>query len=59
MLSIEVCKKILGNNNDDEVKMIRDFLYQMAMLQIEAEKNNEDINKENHECDNLLSSKLG
>ena len=59
MLSIEVCKKILGNNNDDEVKKIREFLYQMAMLQIEAEKNNEDINKENYECDNLLSSELG
>lgn len=60
MLGVEVCKKILGNNNDEEVRLIRDFLYKMAKLQIEAEEtNNKNLKNENHECDNILSSKLG
>ena len=39
MLSLDECKKILKNNNTDEVKMIREYLYLLANLQIESENN--------------------
>ena len=39
MLSLEVCKRILGNNDNEEVKMIREYLYMLATLQIESENN--------------------
>ena len=37
MLSLDECKKILKNDNSDEVKMIREYLYLLATLQIECE----------------------
>ena len=39
MLSLDECKKILKNNNTDEVKMISEYLYLLANLQIESENN--------------------
>ena len=39
MLNIDVCKKILKNKNNEEVKMIREYLYLLATLQIECENN--------------------
>lgn len=39
MLNLEICKRILGNNNNEEVKMIREYLYLLATLQIEYENN--------------------
>lgn len=45
MLSIERCNAILKANNltlsNDEIKQVRDYLYFLAGLQIEAENNNE------------------
>ena len=43
MLTLEECKKILndGSNRkykDDEVKQLREFLYQLAELQLECNK---------------------
>ena len=38
-MSLDVCKKILNNNDNEEVKMIREYLYQLATLQIECENN--------------------
>jgi len=38
MINIEQCKKVLNNGErkykDEEIKMIRDFLYQLAELEI-------------------------
>ena len=39
MLNIDACKKILKNKNNEEVKMIREYLYLLATLQIECENN--------------------
>ena len=39
MMSLDVCKKILNNNDNEEVKMIREYLYLLATLQIECETN--------------------
>ena len=39
MINLDECKKILKNNNTDEVKMIREYLYLLANLQIESENN--------------------
>ena len=39
MLSLNACKKILKNNNNEEVKIIREYLYLLATLQIECENN--------------------
>ena len=39
MLSLEVCKRILVNNDNEEVKMIREYLYLLATLQIGCENN--------------------
>jgi hypothetical protein len=45
MLSLNECKQILKNGKrkytDDEVKQIREFLYALAELQLENEKENE------------------
>ena len=45
MLSLEICKKILNQNKkkykDEEIKLIREFLYQIAELQLESENENE------------------
>ena len=42
MLSLEVCKKILNEGqkkfNDEQVKMIREYLYLVATLEIENNK---------------------
>ena len=38
-MSLDVCKKILNNNDNEEVKMIREYLYLLATLQIECENN--------------------
>ena len=43
MLTVNECKKILKNNNSDEVKMIREYLYLLANLQIESENNSFNI----------------
>lgn len=44
MLSIEKCQNILKSHNyildNEEVKQLRDFLYQIATCQIETENNN-------------------
>lgn len=40
MISLDLCKKILGNNDNEEVKMIREYLYLLATLQIECENEN-------------------
>ena len=44
MITLEVCKKILNNGErkykDDEIKMIREYLYYLGSLQLEI-KNNE------------------
>jgi hypothetical protein len=41
MITLEQCVKILNNGKrkytNDEVKLIRDYLYNMARLQIETE----------------------
>ena len=39
MLSLEVCKRILENNDNEEIKMIREYLYLLETLQIECENN--------------------
>ena len=38
-MSLDVCKKILNNNDNEEVKMIREYLYLLATLQIKCENN--------------------
>ena len=39
MLSLEICKKILNQSKrkykDEEIKLLREFLYQIAGLQLE------------------------
>ncbi len=43
MINIEQCKKVLNigerKYKDEEIKMIRDFLYQLAELEINELKN--------------------
>lgn len=45
MLSIERCKEILKTNNlnlsNEKIKQVRDYLYFLAGLQLEADNNNE------------------
>lgn len=45
MLNLDTCKKILNNDKkkykDDEIKLIRDYLYLLAELQIENNENYE------------------
>ena len=59
MLSIESCKEILNKNNyklsNEDIKQVREFLYLLAEIQINAEK--ELI--ENEKCDIILPSKFG
>lgn len=39
MLSIETCKEILNYKlNNEEIKQVREFLYLLAEIQINAEK---------------------
>ena len=39
MLSIEICKEILNYKlNNEEIKQVREFLYLLAEIQINAEK---------------------
>jgi len=43
MLTLEQCKKILNNGSnrkykDEEVKQLRDYLYQLAELQLELKQ---------------------
>ena len=44
MLSIEKCQNVLKSHNyildNEEVKQLRDFLYQIATYQIESENSN-------------------
>ena len=41
MIPLKLCKEILNKGNkkytDEEIEMIRDFLYQMGLIQIEIE----------------------
>lgn len=43
MIPLKLCKEILnkGSNKytDEDIEMIRDFLYQMGLIQIEIENN--------------------
>ena len=43
MIPLKLCKEILNKGNkkytDEEIEMIRDFLYQMGLIQIEIENN--------------------
>lgn len=52
MLSLEYCKKILNKGNrkysEEEVRMIREFLYLIAEIE------NNDLKAEKDECNNLL-----
>ena len=45
MLSLDICKKILNKENkkynDEEVKLIREFLYQLAELELENDDKKE------------------
>ena len=47
MLSIEKCQNILTSHNyildNEEVKQLRDFLYQIATCQIEIETENNNL----------------
>lgn len=47
MITLEKCKKILNSGKrkykDSEIKEIRDFLYRMAELQIESEKEKSNV----------------
>lgn len=42
MVSLERCKEVLNRNNhkytNEEIKEIREFLYQLANIQLEKEK---------------------
>lgn len=53
MVTLELCKKILNSGKrkytDSEIKEIREFLYRMAELQIESEKEKAIINKKKRE----------
>ena len=43
MIPLKLCKEILNKGgkkySDEEIEMIRDFLYEMGMIQIEVENN--------------------
>ncbi len=43
MIPLKLCKEILNKGSkkysDKEIEMIRDFLYEMGMIQIEVENN--------------------
>ena len=49
MVTLELCKKILNSGKrkyaDCEIKEIREFLYRMAELQIESEKEKNNLTK--------------
>ena len=43
MIPLKLCKEILNKGSkkysDEEIEMIRDFLYEMGMIQMEVENN--------------------
>ena len=43
MISLKLCKEILNKGSkkysDEEIELIRDFLYEMGMIQIEIDEN--------------------
>ena len=43
MISLELCRRILNKNGrkytDEEIEMIREFLYKIGEIQIEVEHN--------------------
>ena len=43
MIPLKLCKEMLNKGSkkysDEEIEMIRDFLYEMGMIQIEVENN--------------------
>ena len=43
MIPLKLCKEILNKGSkkysDEEIEIIRDFLYEMGMIQIEVENN--------------------
>ena len=43
MIPLKLCKELLNKGSkkysDEEIEMIRDFLYEMGMIQIEVENN--------------------
>lgn len=58
MLSIQVCKNELTKNEecytDEEIKIIREILYELASIEIEnykALKNDQENNQSNHLCE--------
>ena len=44
MIPLKLCKEILNKGrkkySDEEIELIRDFLYKMGMIQIEIDENN-------------------
>ena len=62
MLTLDVCKEILNTGDrtytNEEVKQIREYLYLLASLQMEAYEiqENKQITKEEDECNTILSS---
>ncbi len=58
MLSLDICQNILKKHDlrieRNELSDIREFLYQMAELQIANENNN--VNTNGYECDTLYES---
>ncbi len=58
MLSLEYCQKKLKENNfrieQNDLRDLREYLYQMAELQIANENNY--INTNGYECDTLYES---
>ena len=56
MVSIDKCKKLLNSGkrkySEEEIKAIREFLYLIAEFE------NNDLNKDDDECNNLLQSEL-
>lgn len=50
MITLGNCKKILNNKErkytDEEIKMIRAYLYMMAQIQLEMENNNTNTKEE-------------
>jgi len=59
LINLKKCKRILRQNgenySDEQVKKIRQFLYQMAELDYKLFKQNQ----VNEKCNNLYQSKYG
>jgi len=56
VITLEQCGKTLNQNgkhyNNEEIKMIRDYLYFIGGLELELDNNNKNL--ESHECNHLL-----